>query len=206
MQKHIPLEEGKFYHIYNRGINGEDLFREERNYYYFLEQYAKYVAPVVDTYAYCLLRNHFHLLVKIKDFNDPNEGLAELMQRQKWEQYPDAIKQFSHFFNSYAQSINSAYNRTGGLFESPFRRKIIEHERYFSQLVTYIHSNPQKHGFVKDFRDYPYSSFWSHLSKKETKLKRENVIEWFGNEEQYLRIHNLIDFMDSENEFVIEFD
>lgn len=206
MQQHITLEGGKFYHIYNRGINGEDLFKEERNYDYFLEKYAQYVSPVVDTYAYCLLKNHFHLLVKIKDFNDPKENLSELMKRQNWEQYPDASKQFSHFFNSYAQSINTAYKRTGSLFERPFRRKLIDNERYFSRVILYIHSNPQKHGFVKDFRDYPYSSFWSHLSQKSTKLKREEVIDWFGDAEQYSKFHDYTDFVAMKDDFIIEFD
>jgi hypothetical protein len=62
-----PLEYGKFYHIYNRGINGEDLFRSNENYEYFLHLYEKYMEVVVDTYAWCLLGNHFHLLVHIKE-------------------------------------------------------------------------------------------------------------------------------------------
>ena len=54
-----PLEYGQYYHIYNRGNNGENLFFEERNYPYFLKLYAHHILPVADTYAYCLLRNHF---------------------------------------------------------------------------------------------------------------------------------------------------
>ena len=61
-----PLQPGVFYHIYNRGNNGEDLFREERNYLYFLKLYEKYITPIADTYAYCLLKNHFHFFVRIK--------------------------------------------------------------------------------------------------------------------------------------------
>jgi REP element-mobilizing transposase RayT len=67
MKKHThPLEPDRIYHIYNRGINGENIFKEERNYRYFLEKYAKCISPIADTYAYCLLKNHFHLAVKIK--------------------------------------------------------------------------------------------------------------------------------------------
>lgn len=206
MQEIIPLEPGKFYHIYNRGINGENLFKEERNYDYFLEKYSKYISPVVDTYAYCLLRNHFHILVRIKDFGNPKENLKELMEKQKWEQYPNISKQFSHFFNSYAQSINAANNRTGGLFETSFKRKLVHNDFYFSRAILYIHANPQKHGFIKDYRDYPYSSYWSHLSKKNTKLKREEVLEWFGNEEEYVKFHKFTNFMDMKDDFTIEFD
>jgi putative transposase len=53
----IILEEGKYYHIYNRGINGTNLFYEERNYTYFLTKYAYYLGEVLNTYAYCLMKN-----------------------------------------------------------------------------------------------------------------------------------------------------
>lgn len=60
------LELGKIYHIYNRGINGENLFREERNYAHFLQLYYRHLFPKAETYAYCLLKNHFHLLIYLK--------------------------------------------------------------------------------------------------------------------------------------------
>ena len=61
-----PLLRGQYYHIYNRGNNGETIFRDARNYPYFLKLYAEYVEPVAETYAYCLLPNHFHFLVRIR--------------------------------------------------------------------------------------------------------------------------------------------
>lgn len=67
MNLNNPLTPDFYYHIYNRGINGEDLFKEERNYSYFLSKYALYMNPVVDTYAYCVLKNHFHFLIKVKE-------------------------------------------------------------------------------------------------------------------------------------------
>jgi len=66
MTSSIPLQQGVFYHIYNRGNNRENIFIEERNYILFMKQYSRYIFPVADTYAYCLLRNHFHFLVRIK--------------------------------------------------------------------------------------------------------------------------------------------
>jgi REP element-mobilizing transposase RayT len=63
----IPLQYGLTYHIYNRGNNRENIFIEERNYRCFLQLYLKYIEPIAWTFAYCLLRNHFHLLVRIKD-------------------------------------------------------------------------------------------------------------------------------------------
>ena len=67
MSKVERLQYGQYYHIYNRGNNGETLFREQRNYLYFLKLYAKYIEPIAETYAYCLLSNHFHYLVRIED-------------------------------------------------------------------------------------------------------------------------------------------
>ncbi len=67
MQKIEPLEHDKFYHIYNCGINSTDLFKEKSNYEYFLGLYDKYIYPVADTYSWCLMKNHFHLLVRIKE-------------------------------------------------------------------------------------------------------------------------------------------
>ena len=67
---HIPLEENQFYHIYNRGNDGTDLFYQDRNYIFFLKKYDNYLSEYVDTYAYCLLPNHFHLLVRVKSKSD----------------------------------------------------------------------------------------------------------------------------------------
>ena len=61
-----PLLYDTYYHIYNRGVNGEDIFVEERNYDLFLRLYEKYLSPVTDLFSYCLLKNHFHVSVRIK--------------------------------------------------------------------------------------------------------------------------------------------
>ena len=66
------LVPGVYYHIYNRGTNRENVFIEERNYAYFLQLYIKHIEPVAETYAYCLLRNHFHVFARIRDDGDPS--------------------------------------------------------------------------------------------------------------------------------------
>ncbi|HSM57092.1 MAG TPA: hypothetical protein VK879_13145 [Candidatus Sulfomarinibacteraceae bacterium] len=66
-----PLAPGTYYHIYNRGINDEIIFKEERNYPFFLKKMAHYILPVAEVYAYCLLPNHFHLLVRTHDDQTP---------------------------------------------------------------------------------------------------------------------------------------
>ena len=67
MKNHPPIEFGKFYHIFNRGNNSENLFLTHDNYSYFLSLYYKYISQVADTYAWCLMPNHFHMLIRVKD-------------------------------------------------------------------------------------------------------------------------------------------
>jgi REP element-mobilizing transposase RayT len=175
MPKPVPLQHGKYYHIYNRGNNREDIFLEDRNYRHFLKLYAKYVAPIVDTYAYCLLRNHFHFLVRVKDADmaDPKNPSRHL----------------SNLFNAYAKAFNKAYSRAGSLFQRPFGRIEIGSDAHFVWLVMYIHQNPQRHGLVDDFRDWPYSSYRAFLSTQPTRLRRAEVLEWFGGERQFVALH-----------------
>lgn len=61
-----PIEEDRFYHIYNRGINGENIFKSDRNYLFILNKVSEFLVPVCDVYAYCLMANHVHFLVKVK--------------------------------------------------------------------------------------------------------------------------------------------
>jgi REP element-mobilizing transposase RayT len=184
MTKLTLLEHGKYYHIYNRGNNRENIFIEERNYRYFLQLYTRYIEPVADTYAYCLMRNHFHVLARIKDDLDP-KGFQNPLDLPRL----DAGQQFGKLFNAYAKAINKAYQRTGSLFQNPFRRKEVNSDAYFRQLVVYIHRNPQKHGFVKDFRDWPYSSYQALLSDRPTHVKRVEVVEWFGDAPTLAEFH-----------------
>ena len=213
MQDLQPLEEGQFYHIYNRGINGENLFKEERNYAYFLQQYAKYLEPVVQTFAYCLLPNHFHLLVRVKTLEErvleKNPALPETLTGLEAPVRISRItasRAFSHFFNSYTQSINKAYGRTGGLFETPFKRKQIENSRYFTAVVAYIHQNPERHQLIHDFREYRHSSYQGLLTSQPTKLQRNQVMDWFGRKENFLRSHDQKQPFPNLLDFLIEFD
>lgn len=64
------LEYGCFYHVYNRGINGCPIFHHSDNYEHFLRLYDRYISSVADTFAWCLMGNHFHLLVKLKPENE----------------------------------------------------------------------------------------------------------------------------------------
>jgi REP element-mobilizing transposase RayT len=181
--KTIQLEPGGFYHIYNRGINSEDIFKSPENYDFFIRQYTKYVSPVVETWSYCLLKNHFHFLIRV----NLETTFKTLPNGKAYELNPS--RQLGHFFNSYAQAINKQFNRTGSLLENSFKRKPLDDDRYLSQLVWYIHSNAQKHGIVDDFRRWPYSSYKHFLSDDNTFLAKEKVLDWFGGKEHFKNFH-----------------
>jgi putative transposase len=216
------LQTDTYYHIYNRGINGQNIFNEDRNYPYFLSRYAHYIQPVAQTFAYCLLKNHFHFLIKTRSSDivletyKPKEVMGNVRTYAK-EQGKDPnwmeaeatkriSQQFSSFFSSYALSFNKLYKRTGGLFEEPFRRIPIRTEPYFVEMVYYIHMNPQKHRFVSDFRTYPHSSYHSILSIKPTQLERTELLSWFADTEGYQRYHLSKPLLEHLDAFDIEFD
>lgn len=206
-----PLLYDTYYHIYNRGNNGENIFVQERNYEHFMKLYFKYIDPIAETFAYCLLRNHFHVSLKTKTEEEVRETLkVSTANRRPAKQGNFASKdtsqsrkplgsgslgsnylskKFSDFFNAYAKAINNAYGRTGSLFQHPFGRVPITTDRQFWNVIAYIHQNPQKHKFVKDFRDWKWSSYGIFFSEKPTKLKRDTVLDWFGGKESYLELH-----------------
>lgn len=101
-------------------------------------------------------------------------------------------QRFSNFFNSYAKAVNNTYHRTGSLFENRFGRIEVNSDRYFTKLVHYIHFNPQKHGFVDDYRLYPYSSYQAIILDKSTNICKDAVLEWFQGKDNFQQIHTLL--------------
>lgn len=188
--KQTPLEYGHFYHIYNRGINSCKLFREPTNYEHFLGLYDNYISPVADTYAWALMGNHFHLLVKIKTRNELYLQGFQNLEGIKAPGRNRVNQQFSNLFNAYTKAFNKRYNRTGSLFEHPFERIKIADEDHLRYLVYYIHHNPVHHGFCEDMLEYPWSSYLTILSPKKTKLKRDEVLQWYDDGKSFQKFHN----------------
>ena len=224
----ISLEHGRYYHIYNRGNNREDLFNENENYNHFLRLYEKYIDPIADTYTWVLMKNHFHLLVRIKEeekigsylplnsdgsndsvrFKTTGNNLTEsggpvrvvATNKTNTTEHvrvllatipkPNPTKHFSHLFNAYSKYYNKLNSRTGTLFQRPFKRIEVTGDPYIRNLIVYIHTNPVHHKFIEDFTNYPWSSFRTLFSTNPTKLKREQVIEWFGDRDNLLEVHN----------------
>lgn len=190
------IEEGYFYHIYNRGNNSEKIFFSEENYAYFLKLLTKYIFPIADIYAYCLLNNHFHILVRIKEKNEIEINKLKFSTVEKPKEV-SASRQFSHFLNAYSQAVNKKYARTGSLFEKRFERKRISDDHYLRQVILYINTNPLKHNLVEKPEDYKWSSYNSHISNAKTKLKRKEVIELFDDVENFVLCHKNYDFLNS---------
>lgn len=192
------LEVGKMYHLYNRGNNRENLFYKKENYYYFIRQFDKYLSDFVDVYAYCLLPNHFHFLIKVKEEEEILRNSRDAIalsdristQSDRIDHSKIISEQFRRFFISYSQAINKQEKRVGSLFQKNFKTKEVDSEDYFTQLIVYIHANPQKHGITKDFRTWEFSSYKSVLIEKNSKLKKSEVVGWFGNTDLYKNAHN----------------
>lgn len=190
MKKTEKLAFGSYYHIYNRGINSCNIFKENENYEYFLRLYDQYISPVAETYAWVLMPNHFHFLVRIKGENEilpdltGSQNLSGLMKLKPPHQH------FSNLFNAYTKAVNKRFFRHGALFERPFQRKMINNAYHLKQVVLYIHHNPVHHNFCELATDYPWSSYLTCISVKPTKLHRKPVIGWFDNVANFKFQHN----------------
>ncbi|MCC6298388.1 MAG: hypothetical protein IT314_03765 [Anaerolineales bacterium] len=186
-----PLTYGTFFHIYNRGNNRENIFTEKRNYYYFMELWWKHISPIAETWAMGLLGNHFHASIYIKNREDLHPDLSGF-ENLTGLKIKEPSQYFSNFFNAYSRGLNIANQRTGALFERPFKRIPIDSEAYLMRLIVYIHQNPQKHQFVTDFRDWDFTSYHDMISNAPTRFQREKVLKLFGSREDFIRIHQEI--------------
>lgn len=195
MTNPAPLDLGRTYHIYNRGTNGELLFRAQRHYLHFLRCYTRYIEPVAETYAYCLMGNHFHLAIRTRTLDEQARYAAAQPAATPFAALSPS-RQFSHLFNAYAKAYNHETERSGSLFEHPFHRKPVDHERYFWRLIAYIHRNPQRHSFVEDFRDWPFSSYGAFLADRPTRVQRAAVLEGLGGRERFVVLHAEDDYDD----------
>jgi REP element-mobilizing transposase RayT len=157
------------------------MFKDPLNYQHFLLLYEKYVEPIADTFAWCLMPNHFHFLIRILDPDRVPYPFKDVT---------DPSRAFSHLCNAYAQAFNKRYERTGGLFKTPFQRKIVETDDYFRQLVFYIHNNPVKHGFTTDMLDYPWSSFKTFITIRDFGPENNQLTGWFSTRADFIEYHH----------------
>ena len=179
------LGQGQIYHIQARGQAGGDIFFEDRTYAHFLGLYAKSVGPVADTYAYCLLPDHLHLLIRLRTAAEA-PAVYENPRAPKDLQPGHLV---SILIDAYTKAINQAYGRTGDLFQQPIERVEIRSDVHLVHLVAYIHQNPERHGLVGDFRTWPHSSYHALLSEEPTQVQRREVLAWFDGPAHFRRFH-----------------
>jgi len=181
--------QGGIYHIYNRGIEKRQIFMDDQDYkmfLYFLKRYLlpfnkssdevsphqEYIRPYqwqsseiykeTQLWCYCLMPNHFHLL--LKQFTE--RAIVEFMRR---------------VINSYTRYFNEKYKRIGALFQGCYRATLVETEFYLLHLSRYIHANPRElFKNIQDFRKYSYSSYLDYLGDRNTKwLYPQEILSYF---------------------------
>lgn len=194
--KQESFNPSQFYHIFNRGNNKENIFISEANYSYFLKLIKKYLLPVCDIYAYCLLPNHFHFIIRIKD----NDELPENIKNGERKLH----QPFSNLFNAYTKAINKKHNRIGSLFQEHLKRIKIDNELYLQNLIVYVHTNPSHHS-ISNFENYLHSSYKSIISSKTTLLKRDEVLILFDDVENFKVVHSIKKkYIEALNKYLME--
>lgn len=205
----VPLEPDKIYHIYHQADGNNDLFYSKENYYYFLKQYAELLAPVMETYAYCLMPKHFHWLIKIKsekeifDFLRTNGKIIDDIGFNEFKHllveiphHPGNIfgihlsKQLKTFFSAYMQALNKQFNRKSNLYSHHFYRQVIDETRDAKEKIMYIHCNPVYHKLTDTMEGWKFSSYTAHLSDKPSMIKRDWVINLFDTKENFIVCHH----------------
>lgn len=132
------------YHIIMRGINRQILFEDDEDRFRFIYSLKKYREICeYELYAYCLMENHLHLLLK-----EGKEPLETIMRR---------------ICGSYVLWYNKKYNRIGYLFQDRFKSEPIENDAYFLTVVRYIFQNPVKAGIVTDVKRYIWSNYMDYI-------------------------------------------
>jgi len=148
----VQFAQGHYYHVYNRGIDRQPIFQAAANYEFLLRRIKQYVQALrVTVIAYCLMRNHYHLLLR----QDGDTPISTLMQR---------------VFNSYTKAYNKRYGRQGTLFEGPYRALYVDRETYLRHVCRYIHANPVKHGYVDRVEEWPYSNYHEWVGARDGAL------------------------------------
>ncbi len=157
-RRKITFAQGEYYHIYNRGVNRHPIFRCDDNYHFLLHRVKRYVAQwQIVVIAYCLMPNHYHFVL-LQAGEHPISCFLQSL------------------FNSYTKAFNKMYDRSGTLFEGPFRAVHVTEEVYLVHLCRYVHRNPLNAGLVMDLHDWPYSNYLEWIEERNgTLVDREFV-------------------------------
>lgn len=186
------FEEGGIYHIFNRGVDKRIIFIDDEDYHLFLYYLYIYLTPLekvlrryhnlpirlfqknlakeVDLLAYCLMPNHFHLLLYEKE----KGGISQLM------------KQLS---NAYTHYFNQKYKRAGALFEGAFKSVRVPTDELLMHTSRYIHLNPVVANLSKE-PEYKWSSYNEYLAESSIKLcNTKPILNLFASVYAYKKFH-----------------
>ncbi|MFT7032358.1 MAG: putative transposase [Cyclobacteriaceae bacterium] len=165
----MKYETGKIYHIYNRGNNSQRIFFNRENYIFFLQKIRKYLLPVSDILAYCLMSNHFHLLIHMPDTHQLATSHPMGASSHWGKPIRDAI---AIILRSYTQAINTKNKWTGSLFQSRTKSKSTHEfdDSYAFTYFHYIHQSPAKSKLVKKMEDWEFSSYQDYSGKRNGSL------------------------------------
>lgn len=177
-----PSYKDNYYHVYNRGNNKDLIFFEDKNYLYFLTKIEKAFSGKIELVAYCLMPNHYHLLVKV----NKDGGLEEAMQK---------------ISTGYTRAINLAYNRTGHLFQGRFKNKFIPNNEYLLHLSRYIHRNPLRAGLVNSLDEWKHSSYHAYIGLNKTDfIKNDIILNQFNSIEDYKQF--VIEYQEDQKYYI----
>ena len=154
--RYVPLIRNQYYHIYNRAIAGNLLFRESKNYSFFLSKVEMYVLPEAEIHAYCLMPNHYHFILKLI-----SDNISKAMQRLAL---------------SYAKSYNLVYGQEGHLFQGPYQRIHVSDLNYLLHLSRYIHLNPVKSQLVEKAENWEHSSYQEYIGARDSSFINTDTI------------------------------
>lgn len=160
--------ENAFYHVFNRGINKQDIFLSEDDYGFFIKKLKdlkkKYDHSV---YSFCLMPNHFHISIQTR-----KAPISKIM---------------SSLITSYSMYFNRTHNHFGSVFQNRFKSILIENNSYFLKLSQYIYLNPVKAKLVSDPLLYQYSSIREVLGKEPRSILDEDVVRLVGETKNSLK-------------------
>lgn len=153
----MSFEVNRFYHIYNRGNNKEKIFFNDSNYLFFLRKIKIELTPACELIAYCLMPNHYHLLIF---FGEQHANFRQSIGMQNLQRKIGTLQ------SSYTRAINQQRSRVGSLFQARFKIVEIESLQQAITCFNYIHRNPIKARLVNDPRSW-HSSFGEYHDTKE---------------------------------------
>ena len=153
----MHYEADALYHVYNRGNNGQQLFFRPEHYHHFLRLVRQYIAPRANLLAYCLMQNHFHLLLQptlAGTLPTPNSTSTTTQPLSRG---------IARLLSTYDQGLNQELGRQGSVFQPKTKGKLLDgpfcEASYPAVCFHYLHQNPVRAGLADSLADWPYSSY-----------------------------------------------